>query len=513
MSQADLQQAAERLRSCFSELNRRSADIPSDADAVRADLVAALDLVLSKLSDTERREALALSFIDIAGVILLAIDHDGRIATINREGAEFLGYTERELVGQDWFECCIPPDCRTRVRRVFTRLMRGETANVVAYENPVLCRSGTQRLVQWHNNVWRDSNSQVIGTISSGRDVTDHRRAEDSAVDSAARLLAVVNTAVDAIITIDDRGTIESVNPATELMFGYSTHELVGRNVSVLMPSPYRQEHDGYLRRYLETGEKHIIGIGREVRGRRKAGSTCPIDLAVSEFHIGGRRMFTGMIRDISDRKELERQVLDIATEEQQRIGRDLHDSLGQELTGIAFLTGVLHRTLAQAKHPNARDAAEVVKLVNQAIDHTRALVRGLCPVDLEADGLMIALQQLCERVKDLHGIRCEMECPRPVMIRDHNVAKHLYFIANEAVTNAGRHGMPRRFRIALTASAGRVRLAIHYDGGWLPSDRIPGRGRGLHIMNYRARMIGGALEIESNGKGTCVTCSFTHSE
>lgn len=122
----------------------------------------------------------------------------------------------------------------------------------------------------------------------------------------AAILRAVLNTAVDAIITIDQRGVIRQANPATERLFGYSHAELIGRNISLLMPSPYREEHDGYLRNYLATGNAQIIGIGREVLGRHKSGTLIPVDLAVSESPYNGQRLFTGILRDMSDRKRIE---------------------------------------------------------------------------------------------------------------------------------------------------------------------------------------------------------------
>ena len=124
--------------------------------------------------------------------------------------------------------------------------------------------------------------------------------------DTAERLRAILETAVEGIITIDERGNIESVNPAAELTFGYKAAELIGRNVSILMPSPYREEHDGYLAHYLSTGQARIIGIGREVVGRRKDGTLFPMDLAVSEVRLAHQRLFTGFIRDITERKKAE---------------------------------------------------------------------------------------------------------------------------------------------------------------------------------------------------------------
>ncbi len=120
------------------------------------------------------------------------------------------------------------------------------------------------------------------------------------------RLRAIVDAAVDGIIAIDAQGTILELNPAAERIFGYAASELLGRNVTILMPQPYRDEHDDYVRRYLETGERRIIGIGREVRGRRKDGSVFPHYLAVAEGSLAGKRMFTGIIRDLERLRQAE---------------------------------------------------------------------------------------------------------------------------------------------------------------------------------------------------------------
>ena len=141
-------------------------------------------------------------------------------------------------------------------------------------------------------------------------------QSEQEVRDGLARYRAIFDTAVDGIITIDQRGIVESMNPAAERMFGYAAQEVVGKNVSMLMPAPFKEEHDTYLGNYLETGNKKIIGIGREVVGRRKDGSTFPMDLAVSELSIGGKRMFTGLIRDVTDRKRAEMQLTSLLQRE-----------------------------------------------------------------------------------------------------------------------------------------------------------------------------------------------------
>ncbi len=145
---------------------------------------------------------------------------------------------------------------------------------------------------------------------------------------------AIVNTLVEGIITIDDRGMVESINSAAEKIFGYTAAEVLGLNVKLLMPEPYKREHDGYIGNYLEIGKQRTIRIGREVAGRRKDGSTFPVDLAVSELQASGRRMFTRVVRDITERRRMEREILEAGADEQRRIGQDLHDGLCQHLAG-----------------------------------------------------------------------------------------------------------------------------------------------------------------------------------
>lgn len=166
----------------------------------------------------------------------------------------------------------------------------------------------------------------VLATI---QDLTSRKQAQQAFLDSEARMRAIVDTAVDAIITIDQGGAIERMNPAAIRLFGYAEHEALGRNVSMLMPSPYRELHDGFLQRYLATGEKRIIGTGREVMGQRKDGSCFPMDLTVAEMSIGARRMFTGMVRDISERKRAQAEV--------QRLLAELTRA-NEELTNFAYV-------------------------------------------------------------------------------------------------------------------------------------------------------------------------------
>lgn len=331
--------------------------------------------------------------------------------------------------------------------------------------------------------------------------------------ESEERLRAILETAVEAILTIDERGIIESVNPACERVFGYRREELLGRNVSVLMPSPDRDRHDGYLANYLRSGEAKIIGIGREVVGRRKDGSMFPMDLSVSEVRLADRRLFTGFVRDLTTRRQLESEVLEISDRERRRIGQDLHDGLGQHLAGIELLSEVLQQRMAASKSKEATalsiDAGKITRHVREAISQTRSLARGLSPVVIESEGLMSALRQLAESAGQMFLIRCDFECELRVLVPDQGVATHLYRIAQEALSNAVKHGKAKHVVIRLRANDGRILLHVKDHGRGLPETLPKGKGMGLRIMQYRAGIIGGSVVIQRDPEGgTSVVCS-----
>ena len=333
--------------------------------------------------------------------------------------------------------------------------------------------------------------------------------ADQAQRDGAARVSAIVNTLVDGIITIDERGSIESVNPAAETIFGYTNAELTGRNVNVLMPEPYHAEHDGYMQNYLRTGKKRIIGIGREVSGLRKDGSTFPMDLAVSELQVSGRRMFTGVVRDITDRRRMEREILEAGAGEQRRIGQDLHDGLCQQLAGIAFATEVLSKKLAARAAPEAGSISKIGEMIDQAITQARNLARGLQPVTLEATGLLAALNALAAGIEEIFHVSCMFSSEGPCLVYDNNVATHLYRIAQEAISNAIKHGKARTVIVDLVDSRREFTLTIKDDGVGLGTVDRNSAGMGLRTMDYRARVIGGTLRVQPGAKGgTTVTCT-----
>lgn len=338
---------------------------------------------------------------------------------------------------------------------------------------------------------------------------TTHRRADAAALtplkESEARLRAIFNTVVDAIITIDDRGIIDSANPAAERLFGYKVRELVGHNVNMLMPAPFSRSHDAYIQRYLKTGKARIIGIGREVVGRRKDGSTFPMDLAVSEVHLGARRMFTGIVRDITERKRAEQAITTVSEEERRRFGRELHDGLGQQLTGVALLAKALQGRLAAQGDPAQADAKDIADLTSRVLNDVKRHAHGLYPVELERHGLAVALEELANNLQSLFGVPCAFEMRGEPPLLDTPTALHLYRIAQEAAHNALKHGHPKRICIGLERQASMLCLQVEDDGRGLPTRRPTKAGMGLTIMKHRASSIGAAIELGRGPRGGTV--------
>jgi PAS domain S-box-containing protein len=355
-----------------------------------------------------------------------------------------------------------------------------------------------------------DESGAVRGVVGAYTDITGRKQVEQALRDREERLRTILHTAADAIVTIDRQGRIVATNPATERLFGYGEAELVGQNVTVLMPSPYKDEHDGYLSAFLKTGVKHIIGTIREVQARRKDGTLFPADLAVSEVERLG--LFTGIIRDISRRKELEREVVEIAALEQRRIGQDLHDSVAQDLTALNLLAGDLKQSL-QANRPDTADLARLISRGLQTSQHAlRAVMRGLLPVSVDSQGLMAALADLADRTRQLGKAVCTFDCPEPVPVADNLTATHLYLIAQEAVHNAIKHALAGDVRIGLR-SDGNLILTVKDNGIGMPDRPTGAQGLGLRIMRNRAAIVGATLRISrAEPHGTLVRCELPRS-
>lgn len=519
----DLETAIEALAGAADTRNGDSRAKTKIQKARR--LISAVKRHCESIASVDREMLRLGAIVSCSEDAILSKNLKGIIQTWN-EGAERLfGYSHKEMIGQS-IRRLIPADRMKEEEMIIRRLRQGK--RVQHYETVRRRKDGTLLNVSISISPIRDASGRVVGAAKIIRDITHQREAEAAVHESAQRMRAVVETAVDAIITIDERGTIESVNRSTERLFGYSSGEMLGKNVRMLMPEPYQSEHDGYLQSYLSTGRARIIGIGRDVVAMRKDGTTFPINLAVSEVALEGRRLFTGIVHDLSNRRRLERQLLEASTSEQRRIGQDLHDGLCQDLIGIAFGVDTAARQLQASRRADIEPLQRIAASIREAAGEARRLSHGLNPIDLRAGGLPVALEALAKKISDSFGISCTFIGSDDVPPLDDATSTHLYRIAQEAISNSMTHGKAKHVQVTFGQMQNRLILTVSDDGVGIPQKFLNTRDRphvdytgasssggiGLQGMQYRSNLIGAMLEVRpGHPRGTVIRCTAPMSD
>src|SRR5260221_25373 len=262
---------------------------------------------------TERYSAAALESAQLAAIVSSSDDAivsktlDGIVTSWNAGATNILGYQADEMIGQPT-DGTLPPDRHQEEPQILVRLHRGE--RIRHYETIRLAKDGRRVDISLTVSPLFNQSGKVVGASKVARDITERKLAEQALRETAARLRALTETAVDGVILIDARGVVLMFNPACEKLFGYSADTVIGENVKMLMPQPYRHEHDRYITNYRDTRDPKIIGSGREVIGLRKGGSTFPMDLSVGEARQDGESIFLGIVRDITSRKPTEQELV-----------------------------------------------------------------------------------------------------------------------------------------------------------------------------------------------------------
>jgi PAS domain S-box-containing protein len=418
-----------------------------------------------------------------------------------------LGFSQSEWLEEPtrWYQQ-IHPDDKQRWSAEAADMFLSAKPLRSAYR--VIARDGRVRWFHCEAKMIRRDDGRPWFIHGVGVDISELKEAESALQQERNVLSAILDTVGALVIVLDPKGRIVRFNRACEQTTGYSFPEVKGKYIWELFLPP--EEIDGFKALLAQSSSGRPLGeyeshwLTRDGASRLIAWSTTVLSSDQGAAHI----IASGI--DITDRKRLERAILEVSAREQRRIGQDLHDGLGQHLTGIAFMSKVLEEKLSEKSVPESTDMAKIVRLVNDAIRKTKELARGLLPVVSEAQGLMSALRQCAEEMEDLFLVTCRFQCDLPVLIEDVNLATHLYHIAREALNNAIKHGKARDLLIVLSAESGEGILSVRDNGRGLPDILENHTGMGLNIMSYRARMIGGSLEVRRNSSGgVTVSCTF----
>ncbi|MFO1488471.1 MAG: PAS domain S-box protein [Verrucomicrobiota bacterium] len=427
----------------------------------------------------------------------------------------------------------IHPDDRDRVLAAWSGAVRHKDASTAEFR--LQQADGGALWVYWHAVQLWNTAGEVTGYIGTVTDITARKLAEadlelrvqertmewalanatlkgeivkhQAAALARDRLAALVENSHDAILSKTLNGIITSWNRGAQRMFGYTAKEIIGQPITTLIPNDRHDE----LGEVLDRIQRDEVVEPFETIRRRKDGRLVYVSMSLSPVKDELNQILgaSAIMRDITEQKRLEEEILQVSEREQRRIAEDLHDGVGQQLGGICCLSDVLKRNLEDQASPETGAAAKISALLGVAMAQTRNIARGLHPVPPESDGLMHALEELAERITDIFKVNCRFLCPQTVLIEDEATATHLYRIAQEAITNSIKHGQANQIDVSLTTGPEGPRLTVSDNGAGFELNHHSRQGLGLRIMNHRAGMINALLVVQNLGPGTRVACTI----
>ena len=457
--------------------------------------------------------------VESSDAAIITTDIRGLILTWSRGAERLYGYEGQEIEGRS-IALLIPDDRQDELDTLLERVRTG--MRVERYETVRRAKGGPLVEVSVTASPIADAAGRIVRAMIVESDISARTRADLALRTSESRWRSLIESAVDGIVVIDAHARIEVFSPAAERLFGYRQDEVAGKNVNILMPSPYHEEHDGYIGQYLTTGMQKIIGIGRDVTARRRDGTTFPVHLAVGEMTVGGEQKFTGIIQDLSGRVRIEEQLREQTA--MARLG-EMAALIAHEVKNpLAGIRGAI-QVIGGRLPSESRDAA-VAKEILTRIDALNDLMKDLLlfarppqprpmPVDLAA--LVTATADLLTEDPGVGGVRFEIDGSAPPVMAD---AELLKIVFSNVLVNAA-HAMHGQgvVHVSIRALDGVCRVAFQDSGPGIAPDirekiftpffttKSRGTGLGLSTARQLVEAHAGTIYVECPaGGGTTVT-------
>jgi PAS domain S-box-containing protein len=463
-------------------------------------LLVAIEVAVNRFEMEQELEDSQLTYATILGGIaeaVIAVDTEGCIRFMNGVAERLTGWSTREAQRKPLGAVLkvIDDGGEQNAADLAARVLSSRTTISFGRDAAVISRGGIHVPVDGGMSCAVDSLGRAVGASITLRDVTAARKAESDLRAMAQQLRTLIDTAVDGVLLLDAAGTILMHNPACERMFGYTSGEMTGRNIETVMRSP--------------LAAAHVHDTARPTTCRRRDGSTFPAEVSIGEVISAAPPTFVGVVHDVSERRDLEAALLDAVGREQRRFATDMHDGLGQELTGLSLLISALVGTASGAGSPYTADLERASDVVRHALQSCHAIARGLSPIGPTQGGLIGALRDLVSGVQSQSGPAVDISVSEVARLGLSPAATdHLYRIAQEALTNAIKHAHAQSINVTLAVEREHVRLEIRDDGRGLKEAGPNARGFGLRTMRYRASMMGARFEIAPvEASGTRVIC------
>ncbi len=457
----------------------------------------------------QAREAQLHSFVQHTPAAIAMLDRNMNYLAVSERWMSDYGRNHSTVVGRNHYE--LNPDLPKQWAEVDRRGLAGETLS--KEEDLWLQADGTRMWLRWAVSPWLDASGNIGGIMIMGENITAKKNAEEELSKHKQRLTGIIESALDAIISVDADMQVIVFNQAAEKMFLCPVNEALGQPLHRFIAMRFLGEPNDHIFHFGEAGPaSRLMGKLGSVTGLRKQNEEFPIEASISHINTNGEMIYTFILRDMTDRQRLEEALLRASEEERQRIGRDLHDGLGQELTAIALLNNMLQNSLRAKELPEAIKAGgRLAELLHHASAQVRRISHGLQPVSADPDSLMLGLKMLMLDADFVNEAKCVFQCEQSVSMHNPDSANHLYRIAQEAVQNALRHGKPKNVIARLKRKEDWVSLEIQDDGDGFDPNENESQGIGLRTMRYRADAMNGFLEILPQPQsGILVHCSIT---